>query len=80
MDIKYYTLDKSELYFHSVFQILADLLQDCKAGVKSLKLEQKEIFFLPKNDNSPFFGFTQFSGCWVLKKGKYPNQKLVMEG
>ena len=61
-------MDKAELYFHSVFQILADLLQDCKAGVKSLKLEQKEIHFLPKNDNLPFFGFTQFSGCWVLEK------------
>ena len=42
MDIK---LGKAELYFHSVFQILADLLQDCKAGVKSLKLEQKELHF-----------------------------------
>ena len=69
-------MGKAELYFHSVFQILADLLQDCKAGMKSLKLEQKEIHFLPKNDNLPFFGFTQFFGCWVLEKGKISQSEI----
>ena len=68
-------MDKAELYFHSVFQILADLLQDCKAGVKSLKLEE-ENKNLPKNDNLPFFGFTQFSGCWELEKRKISQSEI----
>ena len=81
MDNKYYTLDKSELYFHSVFQILADLLQDCKAGVKSLKLEQKKKYiFYPKMTICPFSVSPSFLGVGSWKKGKYLNQKLVMEG
>ena len=72
-------MDKAELYFHSVFQILADLLQDCKAGVKSLKLEEeKEIY--PKMTICPFSVSPSFLGVGSWKKGKYLNQKLVMEG
>ena len=51
----------------------------CRAGIKNVKKETKDVVSVTKSGSSPQFGFNNFCGDYKTKRGIYFRKHLLMK-
>lgn len=51
----------------------------CRAGIKNVKTETKDVVSVTKSGSSPRFGFNNYCGDYKTKRGIYFRKHLLMK-